>query len=68
MPRDAWNVDEPAASGGSASSSHLPRVEIEDGARDVGSISDKTLAAGVDLEENEEVDEEDVRADQSRMR
>jgi hypothetical protein len=49
MPRDAWNVDEPAASGGSASSSHLPRVEIEDGARDVGSISDKTFAAGVDL-------------------
>ena len=46
----------------------VPRVEIEDGARDVGSISDKTLAAGVDLEENEEVDEEDVRADQSRMR
>jgi hypothetical protein len=46
----------------------VPRVEIEDGARDVGSISDKTLAAGVDLEENEDVDEEDVRADKSRMR
>jgi len=27
----------------------VPRVEIEDGARDVGSISDKTFAAGVDL-------------------
>ena len=36
-------------------------------ARDVGSISYKTLAAGVDLEENE-VDEENVRADESRMK
>jgi hypothetical protein len=36
----------------------VSRVEIEDGARDVRSISDETLVAGVDLEEKGEFDKE----------
>jgi hypothetical protein len=41
-------------------------LQDQGAACDVGSISYKTLAAGIDLEENEEVDEENVRADESR--